>query len=292
MDKNQELPSMEERIARVKKEESEISEDKIKENNRLIHVESRKYFLLFCLLLVVSGGIGYLVGAGAKVLERGMDSMADFWEQAAKVAAIAAPCANFALNLIGFFIGIMLLMKAKKLLKAYDGEEDTAERKINYILNWVMLVSQVLFIENMFLFAATCHYGIKRDTIFDNPYVANALPLIGIANIAIGLVIIMVLQYKTVEYVRLISPEKKGNIFDFRFQNKLEQSLDEAELMTTRKAGYKAYKCTSMVLLAMWIVCIVADLTFDAGLFPMAVIMFVLLVHICTYVFEVIRLER
>ena len=41
-----------------------------------------------------------------------------------------------------------------------------------------------------------------------------------------------------------------------------------------------------------WIVCVVADLVFDAGLFPVALILFVLLIHVCTYVVEVMRLER
>ena len=289
MDKNQELQSMEERIARVKEEEAEISEDKIKENRKKIHVESKKYFLLFILMMIVSGGLGYLVGAGAKAFERGVD-IASIWEHAVKVFAVAAPSVNLALNLIGGLIGVGLLVKAKKLLLDYDGEDDTVERDIGYILNWVGLVTQCLFIVNLFLFAATNHFAIKEDTITAS--VARILPLIGIANIAIGLVIAIVLQYKIVEYVRLIEPQKEVNIFDVRFQSKYEGKLDEAELMTTRKAGYKAYKRTTIVLLAMWIVCIVADLTFNAGLFPMVVVLLVLLIHICTYVVEVMRLER
>lgn len=289
MDKNQELQSIEERIARVKEEESEISEDKIKENRKKIHVESKKYFLLFVLLMIVSGGLGYLVGAGGKVLERSMDWV-NIWEQVAKVSAIAAPIMNVTLNLIGLLIGVLLLVKAKKRLLDFDGEDDTVEREINYILNWVMLVTQVLWVVNFFLFAVTCHFGLKEDGIAES--VVKVLPLAAIANVAIGMIVILVLQYKTVEYVRLINPEKKVNIFDARFQSKLEGQLDEAELTTTRKAGYKAYKRTMMVLLAMWIVCIFADLVFDAGLFPMAVVMFILLIHACTYVVEVMRLER
>lgn len=289
MDKNQELESMEERIARVKEESSEISEDKIKENRKKIHIESKKYFLLFILMMIVSGGLGYLVGGATKALERGLE-IADIWEHAVKVLAVACPVINVAFNIIGLLVGILLLMKARKLLFHFDGEDDTVERAINYILNWVMLVTQCLFIVNYFLFTATCHFGIKEEAISES--IARVLPLAGIANIAIGLVIILFLQYKSVEYMRLINPEKEVNIFDARLQSKLEGKMDEAELMTARKAGYKAYKRTTLVLIVMWIVCVVADLVFDAGLFPVALILFVLSIHVCTYVVEVMRLER
>lgn len=289
MNHNQKLENIEERIAKVKEEDLEISDERMKVNRKKIHVESKKYFLLFILLMVVSGGLGYFMGAGAKTLEAIIEQ-GNILEQAAKITAVAAPVLHIIINLIVLLIGIILLMKAKKRLLDFDDEDDTDEREVNYMLNWVMLVTQLLMVANFFLFAVTSHFGIMNNTI--DKAVAQALPLIGIANVVIGLVIMTALQYKTMEYVRLLNPEKKANVFDARFQSKFEGMLDEAELMTARKAGYKAYKRTSMLLLGMWIVCIIADLAFGVGLFPMAVVIFILLIHSCTYIIEVMRLER
>lgn len=289
MNHNQEFESIEERIAKVKEENLEISDERMKVNRKRIHVESKKYFLLFILLMIVSGGLGFFMGSGAKMLEAIIEQ-GNILEQAAKVTAVAAPVTHIIINLLVLLVGIVLLMKAKKRLLDFDDEDDTDEREINYMLNWVMLVTQLLMIANFFLFAVTSHFGIIDDTI--DKAVAQALPLIGVANVAIGLTIMTVLQYKTMEYVRLMNPEKQVNVFDARFQSKFEGMLDEAELMTARKAGYKAYRRTSMLLLGMWIVCIIGDLAFGVGLFPMAVVIFILLIHSCTYIIEVMRLER
>ena len=49
------------------------------------------------------------------------------------------------------------------------------------------------------------------------------------------------MQQMTVDFQKIMNPEKQGSVYDLRFQKKWEESCDELEKFTIYRSAYKAY---------------------------------------------------
>lgn len=171
---------------------------------------------------------------------------------------------------------------AKKYAAWGGGDEDETSESIETTLSWVLLLSAVQLLLNLFFLAAFCVYHLDGDI--------DGLTLVGVFLLSCGLVIFA--QQKTVDLERRMNPEKHGSVYDSKFQKKWLESCDESERRQIGQACYRAYMVTTRLCLGLWLVLVILSMVFEMSLLPVFVLLLVWGVMQVTYTLECIRLSK
>lgn len=146
---------------------------------------------------------------------------------------------------------------AKRKLRGWDGEDEDTADAAEQDLNWALAFTSLQTILSLFFFAVATVY------IRDYPWLMASAGLFLLA-----LFLIVVMQQKTVDLVKRINPEKRGSVYDTKFQKKWFESCDEAEQRQIGQAAYAAYTAASRACMTLWVVLVCLGLVFDIGLLP------------------------
>lgn len=178
---------------------------------------------------------------------------------------------------------LFLYRSAAKKYAAWDGgDEDETSESIETALSWVLLLSAVQLLINLFFLAAFCVYYMDADV--------DALVLVGVFLLSCGLVIFA--QQKAVDLERKMNPEKHGSVYDTKFQKKWMESCDESERQQIGQACYRAYIVASRFCLGLWLVLVMLSMVFEMSLLPVSILLLVWGVMQVTYTLECIRLGK
>lgn len=245
--------------------------------------ENRKALPKFTLSLLgsllVGGVIGFAIGLSRAM---GLDTAALAEGLSAALAAVTPwgiPVTS-ALTLGGCLV---LYRSAARKFAAWDGgDEDETSESIDAALSWVLLFSAVQLLFNLFFLSAFCVYWMDRDI--------RALSLVGVFLLSCGLVVFA--QQKTIDLERKMNPEKRGSVYDSKFQKKWLDSCDESERRQIGEASRRAYMVTSRVCLGLWLVLVVLSLVVEISLLPVFVLLLVWGTMQVTYTLECIRLGK
>lgn len=241
--------------------------------------ENRKALPKFLLILLGAAAFGGVLGFLSGWM--GRSSAADFAAEAlddflGTVIPWLIPAASLGL----LAAAVWQYRRAKRLFEEWDGEEeariDQAERR----LNWVLLLAAVVMVLNFFMLSAF-------------PY--SRLPYGALAGAAVFLLMIaavLVMQQKTVDLTRRMNPEKRGSVYDMNFQKKWLESCDEAERQQIGQASYRACRAAGTACVALWVVLLVLDFTFEIGVLPSFVALLLWGVLQVSYILECIRLSK
>ena len=242
--------------------------------------ENRRALPKFFLTILGAGLIGGVLGFAAGFMNAG--SLSDGVRQVLNAALTAsAPWGIPVTNLVFLGMGWRLYAKAKGLYRTWDGEDedtiDGAEEK----LSWALLMSAGALLCDLFFFSVAVVYA--------------AGPMVMIAFIVeffVGVGVATVLQQKVVDLTKKINPEKRGSVYDMKFQKKWLDSCDESERRQIGQACYKAYLAATKVCLWLWVALLIFHYAFDTGLLPAVPVLMVFGVLQITYTLESIRLSR
>ena len=172
-----------------------------------------KFFLTMLGSLLVGGAAGFVIGMGHIF---GVDlSDAAVWLDGAVYSATswAIPVTSV-LTLGGAF---WLYRRAGQKVSGWDGgDENDASEEAERLLSWSMLLSAVQLLINLFFMAAVAVYYMEK----------NGLPIVAEFIVSCGLVIFA--QQKSVDLTRKMNPEKRGSVYDSKFQKKWLESCDES----------------------------------------------------------------
>lgn len=171
---------------------------------------------------------------------------------------------------------------AKKYAAWGGGDEDETSESIDVLLSWALLLSALQLLSNLFFLAAFCVYHLDGDI--------DGLTLVGVFLLSCGLVVFA--QQKTVDLERRMNPEKRGSVYDSKFQKKWLDSCDESERRQIGEASRRAYMVTTRLCLGLWLVLVVLSMVFEMSLLPVAVLLLVWGVMQVTYTLECIRLSK
>ncbi len=176
------------------------------------------------------------------------------------------------------------MTKKQYMALSPDDEEDLAviEQKINVpicLYNIGVVLDACMFSITIFL---SEHKGIE-DTLWESILIVGSAALL-ILNIAL----LVWVGSMSVELVKQMNPEKRGDFMELDFQKKWEASLDEAEKMIQYQGAHKAYKAGQMACFALWGV----NMLLQGGILTTIFIAVIWLTMVIVYQNEVVRLER
>ena len=178
---------------------------------------------------------------------------------------------------------VLLYRSAARKFAAWDGgDEDETSESIDTALSWVLLLSAVQLLFNLFFLSAFCIYWMDRDI--------RALALVGVFLLSCGFVIFA--QQKAVDLTRRMNPEKRGSVYDTKFQKKWMDSCDESERRQVGQACCRAYMVSSRFCLGLWLALAILSMVFEVSILPTLVLLLVWGVMQVTYSLECIRLGK
>ena len=225
-----------------------MKNDEIKQANR----KALPKFLLFAVVCTIVGGmVGYYSGHSAA--KGGLDQLVGMLKEAgAFFGARIAPWLMLALAVIVPVVCIPIYRRAKKLVAAWDGEDEDVSDAVDRKLSAVIWLTSAAFILSYFLIAASYSGGFATFDSKDSTIIF----FIGVAAFFGIMAEATVIQQKCVDTAKQTNPEKKASVYDMRFQKKWLEDCDEAEKLMIGKCALKAYAATNAGLHEFWRSCL------------------------------------
>lgn len=227
-----------------------------------IEADNRKAKGRFLVVMLSCGLLGGVVGFVAVLL--GTERLADLLETAglgfSRHVAHWGALACVLLMLICF---LPVYQRARRLLNGWDGEDEVVSGQVDELLSRALWVNQTLSIVLFFLVSASYAGVFGGDgKVWYWGFLLSALALIA------GMVVMVAVQRRLVDLVRVMSPEKEGSVYDLNFQKKWMDSCDEAEKMLIGQCGYRAYVATQKLCGALWGIFALSGMFFHTGFLP------------------------
>ena len=228
--------------------------------------ENQKAFPRFFGILVVASLIGGMLGGLSGVAGYFWEDHTAFGAAFAHLLGMASPWAMAACAAVLLGLGLYQYRKSNTAFHGWDGEDEDVMQRAEERLSWALLLDSLTVIVSFFFFNA----GTAK------------LPQSSDGNTITLLVIFLV----------VMNPEKRGSVYDMKFQERWWESCDEAERRQIGQASYKAYVTVSRFCPYCWGVLLLGNMVFHYGILPSAVVLVIWAVLSVSYTREAIRLGR
>ncbi|MCD8006140.1 MAG: DUF3169 family protein [Oscillospiraceae bacterium] len=246
------------------------------ENNE-IKKENKKALPLFIAVIAISAVVGFVLGLASVFVEHS-DKIGELGVLFGKYVA---PCLMVALAVVVPLLSVPKYRSAKKILQGWDGEDEEVYEKADSKLSTVIYTTSVALIISYFLLTASYSVGSDNVSIF------TAVAIIGFAAIMVEAIL---LQQRAVDAVKSTNPEKKGSVYDMRFQKKWLESCDEAEKAMIGQCAYKAYQTTNTVCAVLAVILALSAIIFSTGFLPSLAVCIIWLANTSAYMREAKRI--
>ena len=245
--------------------------------------ENQKAFPRFLGILVVASLIGGVLGGLSGVAGYFWEDHTAFGAAFAHLLGAASPWAMAACAAVLLGLGLYQYRKSDTAFHGWDGEDEDVMQRAEERLSWALLLDSLTVIVSFFFFNAGIVYLPQEVD-------SAMIPLLAIFLVVIALSIL--LQQKTVDLTKEINPEKRGSVYDMKFQERWWESCDEAERRQIGQASYKAYTTLNKFCPYCWGVLFLVNMIFHYGILPSTVVLLVWAVLTVSYTREAIRLSR
>ena len=237
----------------------------MKNNNDPIRQENKRALPKFVLISV--GGI--ILGAvlGVALVFLNVENFADTLDSAGRLFAVhGAPWLLMALPLVELALCLPIYFSAKKQLSVWDGEDEAVSDQVEARLSVCLWITGLCTVLALFLLAALfAGFAANAGT----PQMMPAPMFFGsLAGFLADLFVPLILQQKLVDLTKKLYPEKRGSVYDPRFQKKWLDSCDEAERALIGRCAMKAYQAMTYTCLGLWVVFALGGMFFNWGFLP------------------------
>ena len=261
----------------------------MKNNNNTALQENKKALPKFILTVVLSLALGGVLGFSLVFLN--LEGFEDVLAAAGlfftnRVAAWLI----IALPVIGFAVCLPIYFSAKKQLAAWDGEDETASGKAEARLSVCIWITGLCTVLAFFLLSAM-FAGFVGNAGTERMMPAPVF-FGGLAGFLLSLFAPMVLQQKLVDLTKQLNPEKRGSVYDTKFQKKWYESCDEAERALIGQCAFKAYQAMCRTCMALWTVFALGGMFFNWGFLPALAVCIVWGVGQTAFAYWTLKLSR
>ena len=243
--------------------------------------ENRKALPKFILIILGALVLGFLIGLGLVFADG--DWTTNLSAAVANTLAAAAPWLLYGTALVSALAMFLFYRKAKRLYKTWQEEDEGTLQKMARLLSIGIQINGIAIILSYFFVAIPmCNIAHFENGVF----------FLCLGGFVLQLVVMVVGQQKLVDFSKKLYPEKRGSIYDPKFQKVWFESCDEAERAIIGQACYTAYKATNTACLLLWLALVLLNMWFDFGLLPIAVVTVIWLVSAISYFTKSFQLER
>lgn len=258
------------------------SNDPIKQENKRA---LPKFILIVAASLALGGALGFaLVKLNLESFGDALDAAALFFtNRVSPWLIIALPAAEFAVCLPIYF-------SAKKQLAGWDGEDESVSNEVEAKLSVALWVTGLCIVAAFFLLSAMFagfvgNAGTER--MMPAPMFFG-----GLAGFLVDLFAPAVFQQKLIDLTKRLNPEKRGSVYDTKFQKKWYDSCDEAERAAIGQCAFKAYQAMVRTCMGLWVVFALGGMFFDWGFLPALAVCIVWGAGQSVYAYWCMKLEK
>lgn len=270
----------------VNSKTEECIKDETATRKEEIRKEDNKKVGLFAVILVFAGFFGGILGAIGMGLVNSMEksglTFVEFWNQLQREFAVPASFLLIILDVMFIIISFSYLSKAKKLWKS-DVDEDEKYEVVDRKLSISIVISNVCYFINFAFFGFAFYTGLSFVEGISESWLHIYMRTIDLVVFTATLFINLAIQKSCINLTKLMNPEKKGSIYDMKFDKVWYQSCDEAERMQIGLASYKAFQAVNNTLIALMVIFVLGAMFFEIGILPIVVITVIALVNNITY---------
>ncbi len=238
-------------------------------NQKEIKKENRKALKWLILVMVLCGLAGGIIGFFSAFIEES-DLAVNIVDITKQLLQTISPWGILLVIVVLQIPSFIYLRKAGRKFKELDEDDEEAYEIIDKDIQKAMLFANVSTPFNIFFLSCT----------------AIDHTMIVVTEFLISVILALIVQQKSVDFIRMMNPEKKGSVYDFKFQKKWLDSCDEAEHKKIGEASYKAYTVTQISCLVLWLILLVADKMFHTGVLPIFVVLLIFTISMLSYMIE------
>lgn len=252
--------------------------------------ENKKALKKLIPVVVVAGIVGGLIGVYAAT--NSAENLSDIIGRNLEAFMMAAsPYLVILISTVGLILEVIIYNSAKKEYamyeKAVDDEEiDKYTESIDKKNSMALLTGSVTLILAFMFYGATMAYinhHIESESFL---YV---VALIFFVVVCFGT---SKMQQLVVDLEKLMSPEKKGSVYDLNFSSKWEESCDEMEKLLIYKSAYASYRATSFGYAFAVVFLMLMSFFFDYGPLPVMVVCALWLVTVISYCLAAMKYDK
>lgn len=247
--------------------------------------EDKKAFKKFAVIMIVAFAAGILVGFGSSVLENVIQEgsvQSAIQDAAEKIAVYGGYIVTTGL----LIAGVVLYKKSHTEYSSWDEEDEEVLSGIETKLSYVIWFSHLIMFGSYFFFSAGVWavdiLEIKCAIAENNTSYWVALGAV-FGNLIYSLAVCCIMQQKAINLSKEINPEKRGSIYEMKFQDKWMESCDEAERYAAYKCSFKTFKTMQLVGMLLWLVCLVGQMSFNTGAFATIVVTIFMIIQTSVY---------
>lgn len=259
-----------------------MSNEKLQEIKR----EDRSALKKYAVLILIAMSVGFVFGIVTSVMK------GDFAEQISAgvlgFLRIVAPYAILVITFIAMVTVICLYKKSRKIYNSWDGENEEEMKLIEANLSYALWFTSLDMILSFFFFAVEFSMEATSASVF----MKLVTTICKIGGFLFAMAFILISQQKIVNFEKEMNPEKKGSVYDLRFEKKWEESCDEAEKLAIYKSAYKAYRTVNFTCVILWLFCTLGMEVWNFGLMPVTAVSIIWLVQLTSYSLHTIHLSK
>ena len=252
-------------------------EEKVEESIKRENKQALPKYILFLLGCMVLGVIMGMVSFWAEENGAGNRLLLTMQSFLSVAPAFLMPCLC-ALILIP---SVIVMKKVKTMWGSWDGEDDCLPDAVEEKLN------KLLFLQN--ITAPLAFLTMTLDMVWDKELVSSSITLV---SFFLYLVLLLLLQKQAVDFLKRMNPEKRGSIYDLKFQTKWLDSCDEAEKKQMGEAALFAVQSMMTIYPITWCVLMFLGKIFGFGSMPSAVTIVLWAIQIILFQVKEMQLSR
>lgn len=192
-------------------------------------------------------------------------------------------------TLIVSIVVLIVYRNSRKTFLAWDGEDEEVMNQVENRLSYALWLTSMNTIWNYFVFGTA--FCLDYWSAIEQRYALNSAGFM-VITFLIGIILLIVEQQKIVNLEKEINPEKKGSVYDTKFQKKWEESCDEAELFIIYKSAYKSFQVTQNLCIGLWLFCVLGGFIWNFGAVPVLLVSVIWGTLVTSYTMESIRLSK
>lgn len=262
----------------------------MKEKQQENKKNDRKIFIRFVVLLLLSGIVGIFSGMTIRILQAtagtSIDALLDIVSRA---MIYIVPALYLLMHLVAAVISFSIYGRAKKRVMHWDGEDEDYIESIEASLDIPVIMGNAVMVLNLLLYTVVIY---QADHVEMSQLWQNILSNGGMVLMILGYVYEIIVQKLVVDLEKKLNPEKRGNVFEIDFMKTWMESCDEAQKWKHYEAAWHAFRITNVVCLVLWLLCFIAQFSFQAGLLPVFCVSGIWLVLVLSYSISAYRLDH
>lgn len=246
-----------------------------------------KKFLVVLLISMTLGGIlgGGTAHLGEYMTQEGM-SFTEMLQWLTQGMVRAAQFVLIISNVIMFPVIIIRLKKHAKAAKEWDGEDEELIDKIegdlltdHFVISLQMMITLISYGVGFYRFIEQVHQQFYQIIFL-------------LVFFIVSLLYLLLCQRRAVNLLKEMNPEKKGSVFDVKFDKKWWESSDEAERQTCGLSAYQTHRIMGNVYSGLAVFFMLAGFVFEVGLLPLLTVGGLWIAHTVIYLVQKMKLRK